>query len=223
MGDFTKNGTKIGTCGSAYYATLEMLEKHVLRVGNIDDAHWYIDPKQGCNFAFPFPEYDGKLIGDISNFHDDQRTNFFFQIRVELSDVTHHKDICTSLNPEGGSAVNVFHPCPCSDTAKTSTNFERHIQTFRLECQVYYEGSLCISGRCIYCGCSNIFTFDEALKIVEGLIARAEVLIKRPLRELSTGKILEGDIPEANQTEAKYLHEIIKRVLATYDYIPVDY
>jgi len=217
MGDFTKNGTKIGTCGSGYYATLEMLEKHVLKYGNIDDAAWYIDPKQSCNFAFPFPEYDGKAIGDISNFHAEDRTNFYFAIEIGETDMVHHKDICTNVHPDGGNGVNLFHPCPCLDFSKTSVNFDRSKQTFRLECQVYYQKSLCISGRCIYCGCSNVFSFDEALKIVEGLIARADALIKRPVKDLASGKTIVGKIPEPDQQEAKYLHEIIKRILATYD------
>lgn len=67
MGDYLKNGEKIGTCGDAYYATKQMLEKHK----DDPESGYYLNPENGCSFAFPYPAYDGKDVGGISNFHED--------------------------------------------------------------------------------------------------------------------------------------------------------
>ena len=53
MGDYTKKGEKIGTCGTAYYATKEMIEKEFLSGDTSPDIKYYLDPKESINFAFP--------------------------------------------------------------------------------------------------------------------------------------------------------------------------
>lgn len=76
MGDYTRNGIKIGTFGRGYYATKKMLEDN----SNDPECKAYLNPDNGCVMAFPFPEWDNKSIGSISIFHAEDRINYTFPI-----------------------------------------------------------------------------------------------------------------------------------------------
>lgn len=213
MGDYTKQGQKIGTCGAGYYATLEMLKNHVDKFGKVDDAHYYINPENKCSFAFPFPEYDGKEIGEISNFHEGERVDFFFKFKGE----SHHKEIVTHVHPKGGQGINIFSPCVYSDRAKISRNLDTSKgETFRLTEQCFYNGELCICAECIYCGAKNIFSKEEAQELAQNIMQDAERLLK----DSNNNYYHESD-RKRYKKESIYIKEIAKRILKTYNIIEV--
>lgn len=160
MGDYTKSGVKIGTCGDAYYATLPMLKAEADK-GDIQSWH-YIQPENGCTFAFPFPEYDKRRIGDISNFHSDQWMPFYFRFKGK----SFHKRVVTHMQPEGCPGVNVFSVCPQDrENEKRSCSQMGDSDTFRLYGQCYHEGTLHVVGECPYCKALTIFDAEEAASI----------------------------------------------------------
>ncbi len=170
MGDYTNSGVKIGTCGNAYYATLPMLKT---RSGDTE-VSYYLDPKNRCTFAFPFPQWDKKAIGDVSNFHSDQWIPFYFKFKGESA----HKDIVTHLHPEGCHGVNVWSVCPQdreNEGRYVSTNMPDY-DTFRLYGQCYHNETLHIVGECPYCKQLSIFTKDEAALIVHNIRATIQNL-----------------------------------------------
>ena len=171
MGDYLKNGAKIGTCGSAYYATKKMLEK----AASDPEAAYYLNPENSCSFAFPFPEYDGKKAGEITNFHEGERVDFFFSAPEGMQ--IFHSYIWFHTHPKGGEGVNIQTPCVYQNEATTSKMYYSTAR-MRLDTQKYYKGSLYITAKCIYCGESTIFDREEAFLIAEK-IDQAAVAIGR--------------------------------------------
>lgn len=201
MGDYTKKGEKIGTCGNAYYATLPMLQKLAKDSGEIEANH-YIKPENKCGFAFPFPEYDNKNVGEISNIHEGQRVEFTFNVPLEIE--TFHKKIVHHVHPKGGQGINLFIPCPCCEESKKSNNWNGE-QIFRLTRQVYRDGKLMVIADCVYCEESNIFSKDEAIEIVNCLFEKAtkyESLAKKDEYYLGKGE---------------YIRLIAQRIMQTYE------
>jgi hypothetical protein len=187
MGDYTKSGAKIGSCGEAYYATKQMLEA----VNDNDSVvAAYLDPKNKCAFAFPFPEYDGMQIGQMSNFHEGERVEltFFFPANIE----SHHTQVLYQLSPKGAPMKNLY--CQCPQKYKEGASEHDHIY-FRLYGQIWHEGSLKITAECPYCKCSNIFDKEEA-----------ELICTTFFDKFSDNK----------DTQA-YYSEIAKRIRATYE------
>jgi len=187
MGDYLRNGVKIGTCGSAYYATKSMLEA----VKSDPEAAYYLDPKNKCNFAFPFPEYDGKKVGEISNFHAG-RAEFFF----EFAGDAYHQDICTHLHPRGGAGINLFHPCPYNG-GRSSANF-KNVPTWRLSRQVNIDGRLHIMAECIYCEAPNYFSKEEAATVCEWIETRKHSTEESRLYYLEIAKRIKQTYNESN-------------------------
>ena len=167
MGDYTNSGAKIGTCGNAYYATYKM----IMRNKHDGDCSHYANPKNTCTFAFPFPEWDDKEIGEISNFHQDQWIPFYFNFNGE----SHHKRMVFHSHPQGAPGVNIFAPCPQDRSApadSVSANMPAH-DTFRLSSTAFWDdGNMYIVGTCPYCGGLTLFNPDEAAQIVAGIRAR---------------------------------------------------
>lgn len=162
MGDYTNSGVKIGTCGAAYYATLPMLQREAAK-GDIESRH-YVKPENRCTFAFPFPEWDKKAIGDISVFHSDQWIPFYFKFKGE----SFHRHITTYMHPEGCPGVNVFAACPQDrENEHRSCSVMEQWDTFRLYGQCYHEGTLHIVGECPFCKAHTIFDKNEAALIVD--------------------------------------------------------
>lgn len=192
MGDYTKSGEKIGTCGNAYYATLPML-KDLANYAGEDEAGYYIDPKNNCTFAFPFPMYDGKKVGEFSNFHEGQRAEFFFDLPASIE--SHHGEIVHHVHPRGGAGINLFIDCPFGGGKAASHNLDKSTITYRLTNQIYYKGSLHIQAECIYCQERNIFSKEEAQIMCEWIESRKH---------------------DTEEQKAYYL-EISKRIKATYE------
>jgi len=209
MGDYTKNGTKIGTCGNAYYSTLPMLEKQA-NTGD-SDINYYLKPENKCTFAFPFPEYDGKQIGQISNFHEEDRVDFFIRIKKEGAR-THHKDIIHHIHPKGGQGINLFHDCPYSSNAKISSNFDSNYLDFRLVSQAYTNDGLAVVGKCIYCEETNVFEKHEAVEVCEELEKRAIY----EEREATRREYINTSNKDTREKNAAYIREIAKRIFETY-------
>jgi hypothetical protein len=154
MGDYLNNGKKIGTCGRAYYATFESLQEYK----HEEEAGAYLNPKNKCSFAFPFPEYDGKKAGDISNFHEGERAEYFFNLPAKSGihgTITHH------LHPKGGWGINVFIDCPYI-SERVSSNFNKEVETFRLSEVCFLDsGKLGVLVECIYCGQRQVLSEQE--------------------------------------------------------------
>lgn len=144
MGDYTKTGVKIGTCGRAYYATKKMLQD----ISTDPEAAYYLNPKNACSFAFPFPEYDGLKVGEISNFHEGQRVEYFFKLPKGNGI---HGQIVHHVHPNGGEGINLFIDCPYTEGSKVSQNFKPDFETFRLMEECYNDGKLSVVCSCIYC------------------------------------------------------------------------
>jgi hypothetical protein len=207
MGEYLKNGQKIGTCGVAYYATKTMLEA----VKNQPEAASYLDPKNNCTFAFPFPQYDGKNVGEISNFHEGERVDQVIMLRRSGVE-SFHKKIVHHIHPSGGQGINLFCDCPYHNSDNVSKNFNDDFLRFYLRNQLYYNGELHISGECIYCGEKNIFSAEEAQEIANHLEGEAvwnETESKRPeYKGMSNA--------DNHLKSAVYLRLIAERILNTY-------
>ena len=176
MGDYTKSGVKIGTCGQAYYATKSMLEA----IKSDPEAAHYLNPVNGCSFAFPFPEYDGKKVGEISNFHSDQRAEYYIFLKPGNS---LHKDIIHHVHPKMGQGINLFFPCPVSAESKHSRNFDKSYETFRITDQAYVGGKLVMMVECIYCEQKQYLDETEMLQAVQSLRDQASDMRKQSERE----------------------------------------
>lgn len=192
MGDYLRNGAKIGTCGRAYYATKKQLEA----LKSEPEAAYYLKPENGCRFAFPFPEYDKRKVGEFSNFHEGERVDYFMKLPKSWGG--HHGRISHHIHPRGGQGVNLFSPCPQSEQHNGSRFYGDH-NVFRLNEQVYFEGKLHVSVTCIYCGEDNILTREEAEYIAN---------------EVENGKQYGKYHKEDNTPE--YNREIAARIRATY-------
>lgn len=207
MGDYLKNGQKIGTCGSAYYATKSMLEA----VKTDPEAAYYLDPKNKCSFAFPFPQYYGKKVGEISNFHEGDRAEQVVMLK-RAGVESFHKQIVHHIHPRGGQGLNLFCDCPYHNPEKVSKNFDDEFLRFYLREQLYFNNELHVSGECIYCGEKNIFSAEEAQEIAVNLEGEAlwnEREAKRPeYKGMSNA--------DTHLEAAANLRLIAERILGTY-------
>jgi hypothetical protein len=205
MGDYLNNGNKIGTCGQGYYTTLEALKEF----RSESEAAYYLKPQNGCSFAFPFPEYDGKRAGEISNFHEGDRVDFLVSLPADKFNTFHNK-ISNHINV-AGTQINVFSPC-VYDGADTSTNFDKSRVKMYLKEQKYFNGSLHVVCTCACCGTSNILDLEEAVYIAKDLQQKSE--------RLNTQSKLSGVSPEEAEkkmNESLYLMQIANRILSTYE------
>jgi len=183
MGDYTKTGVKIGTCGRAYYATKGQLERYSLKTPNDPEVNFYLDPKNKCHYAFPFPEYDYKGIGEITSFHPGERAEQIIMIKKNDQELTYHSKIVHHIHPKGGQGINLYCDCPYHSPANVSQNFKDDYIRFNLNNHVQNsDGSMSISGECIYCGESNIFTQAEAVEAAANLLKEAGWNDKEALR-----------------------------------------
>lgn len=215
MGDYTKSGIKIGTCGQAYYATLNMLSFHHDNIDFSDEeVKHYINPKNKCSFAFPFPEWDNKKIGEISAFHD----NIHCVIYLPSEFNTHHGNITHHIHPRGGEGVNLFIPCPYKD--ETGEHHSRNLDKSKFGFQILgqkfqQDGSLAVMVECIYCKESQSLELHEAQAAADSLLKIAAYHDK----ECAIIKSLNPDCSnwEADKKKADWHREVAKRVLATYN------
>lgn len=83
MGDYTNTGIKIGTCGVGYYATRKMLENYH---SHDSEVNYYLKPENKCWFAFPFPQWDNKKVGEITIFHIGDENNVDWRFRLPEDD-----------------------------------------------------------------------------------------------------------------------------------------
>jgi hypothetical protein len=160
-------------------------------VKNDPEAACYLNPKNGCNFAFPFPEYDGKKAGCISNFHEGERVDFFFSAPEDMQ--IFHENLSFHMHPRGGEAVNISTGCVYGENTLHS-RLSHNGTYMRLYGQVYYNGQLHITAKCVYCECSSIFDKDEAFIIAD-------------IIDIWT---------DENPEQVKYYKEISKRIRETY-------
>jgi hypothetical protein len=210
MGDYTKKGVKIGTCGNAYYATLPMLLKE--RYTGDSEIDYYCDPKNKCSFAFPFPLYDGKRIGEISGFHDS--IDCFVDLPESIESL--HTDIVHHVHPKGGAGINLFIPCPFDKEkgSRHSRNLDKSKMTFKIVGQSYGCGDLAVVVECIYCKQSQMLTKQEAIMACDNLLAQAEKDLMWSKRE----KNLHPDCAnwEHHLRESNFKTEVAKRIIETY-------
>ena len=209
MGDYTKKGVKIGTCGKGYYTTLEMLKKQAN--SNDDEINYYLNPKNKCSFAFPFPQYDGKQIGEISSFHDDVQC--FVHLPSTIDSV--HTKITTHLHPKGGQGINLFMACPYDKVNKSdhSSNLDKSFITMRISGQGYFNDSLRVLATCIYCNQGQYLDEHETDLAYESLMKQAEQEVKYS----NTEKYLHPECSnwEHHLERSEWLKEVAKRLKQT--------
>ncbi len=205
MGDYLNNGEKIGTCGQAYYATLEMLKAHK----GDKEADYYLNPSKGCSFAFPFPEYDGKQVGEISNFHEEDKVNFVISLPADKFQ-TYHDRMYTHISPKGVQGINVFFPCPYNG-AETSSNFDESNVKLLLTEQMYVDGKLAAVAKCVCCGQRNILEDVEAVFVSEQIQEEAQRLQNQSKLDSYTTEEKTEKLKQAN-----YLMKVASRLLKTY-------
>lgn len=213
MGDYTANGIKIGTSGQAYYATKSMLEAFKLKYPTDIETKRYLNPKNKCLFAFPYPEFDNKEVGEISIFHMEPKDLQI--IEIDKTNKTFHKKIVHHVHPVGGQGINLFCDCPYHSTENVSRNFSEETIKFYLEYQTFtgVGDEMAIVGECIYCGETNVFEPHEAEEVAKNLNKQAEwneEQSKRREYENTANK-------EKHLKEAIKLRKIALRVLQTYN------
>ena len=208
MGDYTKTGVKIGTCGQSYYATKKMLQDQA-HIGD-PEINYYLDPSKGCNFAFPFPEYDGKKIGDITRFHE--KTNFVIKLPSSMESL--HGRISHYVHPVGGAGINLFIPCPYSEGSQHSHNLDQDEISFYLIGTGFYEGQEAILVECMYCGKTQYLSDTESIQAVQYLRRKAADLRKYSENE----KRMHPDCSnwEYSLKEVKTIETVCDRIVEIY-------
>ncbi len=187
MGDYTKSGIKIGSCGEGMYATKKMLEDLNETTG---DVAAYLNPEYKCSFPFPFPEYDGKKAGEISNFHEGERVELCFAFPANIE--SHHNKVLYQFKPKGVPMKNLYCECP----QKYNDGAGKHDTIYlRLTSQVWHGGTLKVQAECPYCKTKNILDKEEA-----------EIICANYFDKYSQDK----------ETQA-YYSEIAKRIRETYE------
>lgn len=165
MGDYTKNNVKIGTCGQAYYSTYQMLKDlKENRPGDLGDGEFYLNEDMGAIFAFPYPEFDGKPIGSVSVFHEQDKLELF-----AYSGDAYHRQVRYYLQPTHCEGVNVYADCPMGKGS------------VRPKYQLYGEARLTggewgVVMVCPYCKEKTIFEEHEIQAMYE---ERPDVLTER--------------------------------------------
>ena len=212
MGDYTKNGTKIGACGRAYYSTLPMLQEELKKNYTDSEIKSYLEPKNKSWFAFPYPEFDNKKIGEISIFHKENHELII--LKISKTNKTHHKQIVTHLHPSGGQGINLFCDCPYHSTENVSRNFNDDFIRFYLKYEMFTgeNDNKAIVGECIYCGESNVFEKHEAEEAAKNLIDEANYEQKQSERkeyENTSNK-------DTHINKSLHLRQIANRILNTY-------
>lgn len=216
MGDYTKKGVKIGTTGQAYYATLGMLVHHNTFIDSSDpEVRYYIEPKNKCTFAFPFPQWDGKAIGEISSFHDNPECI----IALPNDGKSYHQDIVHHVHPKGGEGVNLFVECPygTKDKSRYSRNLDTSVVRFQIVGQKYCsDGSLGVLVKCIYCNETQVLDEKEAAIASEYLVNKAECEERQA--KYYEQYPLNGNA-DHHRKRAEWLREVVKRLLGTYNLV----
>ena len=175
MGDYAKNNKghefKIGTCGNAYYATLEQLQNITNKCTEIN---YYLNPANKCQFAFPFPEYKHKEAGEISNFHEGQKVDFVIQLDAENQ--SWHENIYTHVHPKGCSGQNLISECPQKETPRRMPTNKNSFYLRSLSFDK--EQNLVVGVECCYCQRVNILDEAELLSVMKSLETENELLSK---------------------------------------------
>ena len=198
MGDYTTNNkkqeVKIGTCGAGYYSTFNQLK--ALRTPS-EDAKDYLSQNSFC--AFPFPDYDKKQCGEISQFHSGERVEFpvYMPEGIEV----YHSTVQVEVKGRHNAPKKIMN-VDCPDTGK-------HSSILFLDWQIKKEGILYPMAVCPYCGQMSYFNNDEVKKIVEYNTEDA----KKEFQYKSN--TLDKSIKEQAQKEYEYKLEVYKRMEVT--------
>lgn len=157
---------KIGTCENMYYATFRQLKN--CKAKGINE---YLNPENGYRYRFPFPDEDGRKLGDYENYD----RGVLFQVpRSTGVEICHDTIFLRTDNFSRGTnnppAVGFRVPCVQSDKFpvekfdwdKTS---ERVI--FEVVQQKQVDGQLWTIVRCPYCGELSRIDAKEAVAIHE--------------------------------------------------------
>jgi len=208
MGDYAKNGVKLGTCGRAYYATKSMIEN----LQQDSETRSYLNPTNKAHFAFPYPEFDNQNAGDISIFH--KPNNELLVLEIDKKHRTHHKQIVHHIHPSGGQGLNLFCDCPYHSNENVSKNFTHETVKFYLKYQTFTGESdkMAIVGECIYCGESNIFEEHEAIEAAVNLVNQAKWNETQANRKEYQGTANQ----DSHNNKALYLRLMASRILETY-------
>lgn len=206
MGDFTKNGTKIGTCGKAYYATYWQIQNQQNLGG---DLKYYLNLKRenGFSYAFPFPEFDGKKLGQISQFHIKASPNEIGKViyPIYLEDID-----CKEINHD-----EVFaHICDTYTSEKQIVRVpcKNSKNKYYMEYTGFIHGVPSILLYCAYCGSGTHYTLNkdgtnEITKAINRAILNNNKIIK-------TSKNINQ---EKLKKENEYHKEILTRVFDWYN------
>lgn len=154
MGDYTKNGTKIGTCGGGYYATLAALQKLAENPAE-EEARYCIDPKNKCSFAFPFPANDGKKVGEVNYRNEGE----YFELPATLASYHEKMSLSVPHAVAGRCPIYVAFDCPHEKTGQTKGFIMRSV--------AYGSDSLLHIGvTCAYCGAGQTLDEEDIYHIV---------------------------------------------------------
>ena len=219
MGDYTKNNrkqdVKIGTCGKGYYTTFKMLEE--LKNPSADALH-YLNKNSSC--AFPFPQFDDKECGEISQFHEGQKINFSINIPKEVT--IFHDRIVHHIHPKGGAngGVNLFIPCPYEEGANTSNNFDKDKKSVLLNWEMRKAKKSHIVCSCPYCGEENWFNDEEMEKIIPFNVPYLVDNYNHSKEKLKNANLMNDELMigrwENDNREDLYNIEVWNRILKMY-------
>lgn len=228
MGDFTNNGTKIGTCGKAYYATYWQIVKNFQTHGNNGDVIYYYNLKRenGFSYAFPFPEFDGKKLGDISQFHIQQKNGKVlypvYLLDSECKDIQHNETRSEIRDIYTDEKKNFYVKC-FQDPLNYRSNKAPDQNKFYMEYTGFINGKPSILIYCAYCGAGTHFTLDddnenEITKAIKRQIKELETeLNKAEIRLENTGTFNSRRPLELIKSEIDYHKEILNRVYEWYN------
>lgn len=175
--------TKLGTCEDLYYVRYADLVEAVksgrtaMVSGNLSPRQ-YLDPQYGFRFRFPFPDEDGKDIGE----YEEYDRGYTICAPLGFMEGVDHREMIHGLSPlgqpHGGHYLTVKTPCPqAPDNPKrhvfkangpASGNPNQEYEVIQIVQQRPMEdGKLWTVARCAYCGARFRFDEEDALKLID--------------------------------------------------------
>ncbi len=153
MGEYVKFNNqviKLGTCEDLYYARFQQIKDNLYlmeKVEGNDVPAGYLEPKHGYRYRFPFPDEDGRKLGDYEN----SDRGLLVGVPYNVFQETEHTKICRATNCQGGYNVNHYLTCPADPDFIETCSPRPRSAPIEIVQQKQVDGQLWTVCRCGWC------------------------------------------------------------------------
>ena len=172
MGEYVKLNNKIiklGTCEDLYYARFDQIKDNLTmmtKVDGNDEPAGYLDPKNGYRYRFPFPDEDGRKLGE----YEKHERGLLVGVSYEVFAGVEHNKICRSTDCQSGYNVNHYLTCP-ADPAFVQTCSPRTSRApVEIVQQKQVDGELWTVCRCGWCRTLFRLPKEQARKLCDCIL-----------------------------------------------------